>query len=144
MRRGFTVIEILIAMMILFVAIGFVNISIKAFNSYQRKSESYQNFYITALSLKDLMETKTLDKKESYRGILNGVKYLITIKEISKQKNYIINLEQAMGGNDGNFFITLYLLEMRLREGNRVQNYSFYLTKQKIIHIFREVEEEGI
>ena len=71
MKRGFTIIEILIAMMILFVAIGFVNITIKAFNNYQRKSEVYQNLYITALSLKDLMDTKPLDKVNSYQGILN-------------------------------------------------------------------------
>jgi prepilin-type N-terminal cleavage/methylation domain-containing protein len=142
MKRGFTVIEILIAMMILFVAIGFVNISIKAFNNYQRKSEIYQNFYITALSLKDLMESKTLDKK-SYNGILNGIKYKISVKEISRQKNYIINLEQARGGNDGNFFITLYQLNMSLINKNIVKTYSFYLTKQKIIHIFREDSNEG-
>ena len=141
MKKGFTVIEILIAMMVLFVAIGFVNISIKAFNSYQRKSEAYQNFYITALSLKDLMETKSLDKQKSYRGTLNGIEYLISIKEISRQKNYIIDLEQTVGGNDGNFFITLYLLEMRLSDKSRVKNYSFYLTREKIIHIFREVGE---
>ena len=142
MKRGFTVIEILIAMMILFVAIGFVNISIKAFNNYQRKSEIYQNFYITALSLKDFMESKTLDKK-SYNGILNGINYKISVKEISRQKNYIINLEQARGGNDGNFFITLYQLNMSLINKNIVKTYSFYLTKQKIIHIFREDANEG-
>jgi len=139
MKKGFTVVEILIAMMILFVAIGFVNISIKAFNSYQRKSEAYQNFYITALSLKDLMEIKVLDKQESYRGVLNGIDYLISIEEVSRKKNYIINLEQSVGGNDGNFFIILYHLKMRLKEGSRIKNYSFYLTRQKIIHIFTEV-----
>ena len=142
MKKGFTVIEILIAMMILFVAIGFVNISIKAFNDYQRKSAVYQNFYITALSLKDLMEIKSLDKQKTYRGTLNGIDYLISIKEIIRKKNYIINLEQAMGGNDGNFFIILYQLKMRLSDGRRVENYSFYLTRQKIIHIFSEIRGE--
>ena len=144
MKKGFTVIEILIAMMILFVAIGFVNISIRAFNNYQRKAEVYQNFYITALSLKDLMETKALDGKSSYRGILNGIEYLISIKEISKQKNYIIDLEQGMSGNDGNFFITLYFLEMRLKDNNIEKKYSFHLTKEKIIPLFRSAGEEGI
>jgi len=142
MKKGFTVIEILIAMMILFVAIGFVNISIRAFNNYQRKAEVYQNFYITALSLKDLMETKPLDKEKSYRGVLNGLNYLIDIKIISRKKNYIVDLEQAIGGNNGNFFITLYRLEMRLSDEKRVKEYIFYLTREKIIHIFQEVEKE--
>jgi Tfp pilus assembly major pilin PilA len=138
MRKGFTVIEILISMMILFVAIGFVNISIKAFNNYQRKSEVYQNFYITALSLKDLMEIEKLNQQKSYKGVLNGIDYVISIKEVSRKKNYIINLEQAIGGNDGNFFIILYRLKMTLSAGNKVKNYLFYLTRQEIIHIFTE------
>ena len=143
MKKGFTIIEILIAMMILFVAIGFVNITIKAFNNYQRKSEVYQNLYITALSLKDLMDTKPLDKTNSYRGILNGIDYLISIKEISRQKNYIIDLEQGVGKNDGNFFITLYKLDMKLSYKSKVKHYIFYLTREKIIHIFREIGDEG-
>ena len=144
MKRGFTIIEILIAMMILFVAIGFVNITIKAFNNYQRKSEVYQNLYITALSLKDLMDTKPLDKVNSYQGILNGIDYFISIKEISRQKNYIIDLEQGVGINDGNFFITLYKLDMKLSYRSKVKHYIFYLTREKIIHIFREIGDEGI
>jgi len=144
MKKGFTVIEILIAMMVLFIAIGFVNISIKAFNGYQRKSVVYQNFYITALSLKDLMETKPLDKQNSYRGTLNGIEYKILIKELIRKKNYIVDMEQAIGKNDGNFFIILYQLEMTLKIRSRVKKYTYYLTRDKIIHRFIEVGDEKL
>jgi len=144
MKKGFTVIEILIAMMLLFTAIGFVNITIRAFNNYQRKSESYQNFYITALSVKDLMEIKDFDTKKTFRGILNGIDYMVSVKELIKEKNYILDLEQATASNDGNFFITLYLLEMKLHDENIEKKYRFYLTREKIIHIFSEVEREEI
>ena len=142
MKKGFTVIEILIAMMILFVAIGFVNISIKAFNDYQRKSEVYQNFYITALSLKNQMDMNPLDRP-SYKGTLNGINYIITKKEILKQKNFIISFDNDTG-NTGDFFITLYQLKMTLKDEIRTKEYTFYLTRQRREHPLVEVEEAGI
>lgn len=129
MRRGFTIIEILIAMMILFTAIVFVNISIKAFNNYQRKSEVYQNFYITALSLKDWIATDPLDKRE-YKGKMNGIAYKIEVKELINKNNYIFNFDTP-SGNYGDFLITLYRVTLLLSIAQREKEYSFFLTKQK-------------
>ncbi len=144
MKKGFTIIEILIAMIILFIAIGFVNISIKAFNSYQRKAETYQNFYITALSLKDWIEVQDLDNDKNYRGVLNGVNYNINIKIVSKIRNYIVYTEGRRGGsNSGNFYIILYKLEIILKDKIKTKEYSFYLTRQKIINPYNEFNEGG-
>jgi len=128
MKKGFTVIEILIAMMILFVAIGFVNISIKTFNTYQRKSETYQNFYITALSLKDWISSQSLEK-ESYQGIMNGIEYKFNIIALVKRKNYVFNMELG-SGNYGDNLITLYKVEMLLNDKIRTKKFEFLLTKQ--------------
>lgn len=144
MKKGFTIIEILIAMIILFIAIGFVNISIKAFNSYQRKAETYQNFYITALSLKDWIEVQDLDDDKNYRGVLNGINYTIDIKIIAKTRNYIVYTEGRRGGsNSGNFYIILYKLEMILKDKIKTKEYSFYLTRQKVINPYNEFNEGG-
>jgi len=142
MKKGFTVIEILISMMILFVAIAFVNISIKAFNDYQRKSDVYQKFYITALSLKNKMDSNSLEQ-EIYKGILNDINYVITKEEILKQKNFIIGFDGDIG-NTGDFFITLYKLKMVLKDKIRTKEYIFYLTRQRREHPLIEVEGEGI
>jgi len=128
MKKGFTVIEILIAMMILFTAIGFVNITIKAFNNYQRKSEIYQNFYITALSLKDWLSTESLDKK-SYKGVKNNITYQLKVTELVKNRNYIFSMSEGKG-NYGDFLITLYKIEMLLSQGNKKDKFNFLLTKQ--------------
>jgi prepilin-type N-terminal cleavage/methylation domain-containing protein len=142
MRRGFTIIEILIAMLILFMAIIFVNMSIKAFNSYQRKAEIYQNFYITALSLKDWVEVQDLGNKKSYNGVLNGINYNINIDIVAKMRNYIVYTEGGgMGSNSGNFYIILYRLRMTLKSDIRAKEYSFYLTKQKITNPYSEFDE---
>jgi prepilin-type N-terminal cleavage/methylation domain-containing protein len=129
MKRGFTVIEILIAMMILFVAIGFVNISIQTFNNYKRKSETYQRFYITVLSLKDWIVTQKLDKK-SYNGELNKIEYKINVEKMIQMKNYKFNFE-IPSGNYGDFMITLYRVTMILKERRRVKEYTFFVTKDK-------------
>ncbi|HIP11352.1 MAG TPA: hypothetical protein EYG73_01405 [Arcobacter sp.] len=142
MKKGFTVIEILISMMVLFVAIAFVNISIKAFNDYQRKSAVYQNFYITALSLKNKMDSNPLEK-ESYKGTLNDINYIITKQEILKQKNYITSFE-AGAGNIGDFFITLYQLKMILKNKTRTKEYTFYLTRQRRENPLVKLGGEGI
>ncbi|NOZ91564.1 MAG: prepilin-type N-terminal cleavage/methylation domain-containing protein [Epsilonproteobacteria bacterium] len=129
MKKGFTIIEILIAMIILFVAIGFVNISIKAFNSYQRKAEVYQNFYITALSLKDWVEVQDLDRG-IYEGKLNGLEYKISIKLVIQKKNLAFDMQRGMG-NYGNVLVKLYYLNLILKDEKREKKFEFYLTKQK-------------
>jgi len=136
MKKGFTIIEILIAMMVLFVSIAFVNISMKAFNNYQKKSNNYQNFYITALSLKDWISEQSFNQNE-YVGKLNGIKYVIKIKALIHRKNYRFDPEQPEeSGNYGKFLITLYKLNMTLSEGSMIQDYSFILTKQKLLNSF--------
>ena len=139
MKKGFTVIEILIAMMILFVAIGFVNISIKTFNTYQRKSETYQNFYITALSLKDWISSQSLEK-ESYQGTMNGIEYKFNIIALVKRKNYVFNMELG-AGNYGDNLITLYKIEMLLNDKVRTKRFEFLLTKQLNLLKHRVVQE---
>jgi len=128
MKKGFTIIEILIAMLILFTAIGFVNISIKAFNNYQRKSEVYQNFYITALSIKDFLKTKDMSK-QIYRGEINNIKYIAKVIPFIQAKNY--DESMLAQGNIGDFMITLYKIDLTLLTKTKRLNFSYFLTKQK-------------
>lgn len=139
MKKGFTIIEILIAMLILFTAIGFVNISIKSFNNYQRKSEVYQNFYVTTLSIKDWISTQQLDKK-IYNGEMNGLTYKLELKELISKNNYRYSFD-ILGGNDGDFLITLYQVKLELKNKNREKKYVFFLTKQKRVVPLRYIED---
>lgn len=131
-HKAFTVIEILIAMLILFTAITFSAISIKAFNTYQRQSERYQDLYITALSLKEEMFSLSEFQKMEYNGLLNGLRYSIEIKELIKKRNYLLG-QDGIGRNNGNFMITLYSLTIILTQKNRVKKYTFLLTKEKLL-----------
>jgi hypothetical protein len=140
MKKAFTVVEILIAMLLLFGSIVFVNISIKAFNNYQRKSEKYQNIYITVLSLKDWLSTQMLDKR-TYEGTRNGYRYIFKIKPILQAKNYTFSM--AFGaGNYGDYLVTLYEVELFLMVKDKEHTFNFILTNQKSIKINLENKNE--
>ncbi len=131
-KKAFTIVEILIAMLILFMAIAFSSMGIKAFNKYQKQSKKYQLIYITSLSLKDEMESLKEFKSSQYRGKLNGVKYVIKVKKLLSKQNFIID-KDGIGRNNGDFMVTLYRLKITLNIQETEKSYSFILTKQKRI-----------
>jgi len=131
-KKAFTIVEILIAMLILFMAIAFSSMGIKAFNKYQKQSKKYQLIYVTSLSLKDEMESLKEFKSSQYRGKLNGVKYVIKVKKLLSKQNFIID-KDGIGRNNGDFMVTLYRLKITLNIQETEKSYSFLLTKQKRI-----------
>ena len=131
-KKAFTIVEILIAMLVLFMAIAFSSMGIKAFNKYQKQSKKYQLIYITSLSLKDEMASLKEFKSSQYIGILNGVKYIIKVKKLLNKQNYIMD-KDGIGRNNGDFMVTLYRLKITLNIQETEKTYSFLLTKQKRI-----------
>ena len=131
-KKAFTIVEILIAMLVLFMAIAFSSMGIKAFNKYQKQSKKYQLIYVTALSLKDEMASLKEFKSSQYRGKLNGVKYVIKVKKLLSKQNFIID-KDGIGRNNGDFMVTLYRLKITLNIQETEKSYSFLLTKQKRI-----------
>jgi len=131
-KKAFTIVEILIAMLILFMAITFSSISIKAFNKYQKQSKKHQMFYVTSLSLKEKMSSIKEFKVPQYQGTLNGMDYIIKIKKLLSKQNYIMGID-GIGRNNGDFMITLYRVTITLETQKKEKTYSFLLSKQKRI-----------
>lgn len=131
-RKAFTIMEILVAMLVLFTAITFSNIAIKAFNAYQKQSLIYQNFYVTALSLKDKISAYDRFDNLKYRGEINSISYVVEIKKLIEKRNYIIG-QDGVGRNNGDFMVKLYECKMLLKTKNKEKIYKFLLIKQKKI-----------
>jgi Tfp pilus assembly protein PilE len=131
-RKAFTIIEILISMLILFTTVVFVDMTIKAYNTYQRKSRIYQNFYITTLSIKDWLYNQDFSKK-NYEGKMNGVDFKAKIELLIQKPNYEESLE-GISGNVGNFMISLYKVTLTLKYKEIERKFSYFVTKQKIIN----------
>jgi len=129
--KAFTIIEILISMLILFTTVVFVNMTIKAYNGFQRKSIKYQNFYTTTLSIKDWLYEQDFTKS-TYRGEMNGLSFEAKITLVLQKKNYLFSLE-GYSGNIGNYMIRLYEVELTLKDAQREKHFNYFVTKQKAL-----------
>ena len=127
-KRAFTVVEILISMLILFTAVVFVNMTMKAYNNYQRKSKVYQNIYVTTLSIKDWLKVQDMSKS-TYKGEMNGIDYIAKITPLLQSKNYDENMFTR--GNIGDFMITLYQVNLNLITKTKSLEFNYLVTKQK-------------
>ncbi len=132
-KKAFTIIEILISMLILFTAVVFVDMTIKAYNGYQRKSKTYQNFYITTLSIKDWLYTQDFSKKH-YTGEMNGIEFDANIELLLEKPNYIISLE-GISGNVGDFIISLYRVNLTLKYKEVEKKFIYLVTKQRKVNL---------
>lgn len=111
-NKGFTLIEVLVATIILFVSILTVNIAFKQYTAYKLKQEKYENIYISALSLMNKIENEKISGFFYKNGKINGIEYTIRAKRAASNRNYIY--DEMMGGNNGFFLLTLYKITIEM------------------------------
>ncbi len=126
-NRGFTLIEVLVASIILFFSILTVNAAFKQYTSYKLKQEKYENIYISALSLMNKLENERLNMFTYYTGEINGLKYTAHAKRVAQSRNYIYGLSPKDSGNKGRFSVTLYKIEIKM--ANRT--FTLYKTQYR-------------
>ncbi len=125
-KNGFTLIEVLIATLILAVAIISVNAAFKQFSVYKQKMNKYKNIYTTTLSIKDMIENKELKDNIQDTGIMNGLNFSYKVKLVSKNRNR--SLEEGEG-NTGAFEIYLYKINLTVEN----KEYTFFKTQYRKI-----------
>ena len=126
-RKAFTLVEVLIAVLILSISILSMTAAFKQFFSYKEKLNKYQNLYLTVLSLVDEISKTNLEKKPIGRGEINGLRYSYEAKLVQKNRNFIYGETKEISGNRGNFELKLY--KVTLHVGN--QTFNFYVTRYK-------------
>lgn len=138
MKKAFSVIELLISMIILFGTIVFMNMTIKAYNDYERKSQIYQNIYISTLSMKDWLSVQNFSKTR-YEKTINEVKFDAQISAVKEARNHIFHGELGHG-NFGDFMVTLYEVKLVAQYRNREDTFTYYVTREKrVIPLQKEV-----
>jgi len=129
--RGFTLVEVIVALVVLSSAIISFGAAFNMYTKAQFKHEHYQDVYITAVSLKNAIETKSLLDEPQGDGQLNGFQYFFKSEKIKSAQNYVHPMDPAPGGNIGPFEIVLYKVNLKLRKQQWNREFSFYVTQYK-------------
>ncbi len=127
-KRGFTLIEVLVASVLLFMAIVTASIAFKQYKTYRLKQEKYEMIYISALSLMNKLEAENLYGKKLETGTINGLAYSVNVKAVSSRRNYIYGAEFRKSGNLGRFLITLFRVTIDISG----RTFTFYKTEYKV------------
>jgi len=130
MRLAMMTVEVLVAMLILFITITTSSTVIKFLNQVKTKQSSYEDIYIAVLSIKDQHAHMSCDAP--INGALNGFHYNITCQRVQKSKNYIHSGEaDEPSGFIGPFTIALYDVKMTLKRDTFQHSYSYFYTTYK-------------
>jgi len=134
-NKAFVTIEILIAMVIGFLAILMLTASIKSLHKVEMQKKTYQDLYLTVLSLKDKIRAKTCIENPSLNGTQNGFNYNIICEEkkvINNYQSYYDDMQDKMvGGYWGIYEIHLFRVTININKSGLKKEYSFYQTEQK-------------
>lgn len=123
--KGFTLVEVLVASVILFFIIITLHAGFKQYAEYVRKQNDYERLYTTVLSIRDKLEDTDLGRIRETYGTLNGVSYEATVNEVSRKRNFVYGMGEASTGNLGIFQIVLYKVILKIKN----REFEFYITQ---------------
>lgn len=134
-RRAFVTVEILIAMVIGFLAIIMLSASVKSLQKITLQQRLYEDLYTTVLSLSDTIKAKECRKNPTLEGRLNGFDYTVVCDQKKVMKNYQESYDETtyedIGGNFGIFMIYLFEVTIEVRQGGVKKTYRFYQSEQE-------------
>jgi type II secretory pathway pseudopilin PulG len=123
-NAGFTLIEVLVATLIMVVSIVTVTAAIRQFAIHREKLSSYQQIYTTVLSLHDRIMNETLKENSKESGTLNGLPYSYDSRLVESANNYIYGDQP---GNNGAFQVMLFKVDLTV-DG---RDYEFFKTQYR-------------
>ena len=123
-KDGFTLIEVLVATLIMVVSIVTVTAAIRQFTIHREKLRSYEQVYSTVLSLRDRIMNRSLKENDEESGEFDGLPYRYRCTLVESANNYIYG-DQA--GNNGAFQVMLFRIDLEV-EGRK---YEFFKTQYR-------------
>jgi len=113
-NKGFTLIEVLVATLILFLSIVTVMLAYRQYEHFMLKQKKYEKIYITVLSLLNKIQEEKASNLQGKNGVMNGIKYSIHIVRVASKRNYVYSPNPSSSGNYGDFMINLYKITITL------------------------------
>jgi type II secretory pathway pseudopilin PulG len=124
-KNGFTLIEVLIATLIMVMAIVTVTAAVRQFIAQREKLRHYEQVYTAVLSLHDRIMNENFAGNSHKTGTLNGLDYTYDAKLMASANNYVVGVEPGLSGNKGIFTVMAYKINLEL--GGRT--FEFYKTQ---------------
>ncbi len=111
-NSGFTLIEVLVASVILFLSILTLNAAYKQYARYRAQQAKYERIYMAALSLADLIKAYPVSKFAGRDITLDSVKFHIKTKLVAAKRGYVLGVTPKATGNKGQYMIKLYKISI--------------------------------
>ncbi|MEI6206353.1 MAG: prepilin-type N-terminal cleavage/methylation domain-containing protein [Desulfuromonadales bacterium] len=124
---GFTLVEVLVATLIMVVSIVTVTAALRQFSINRAQLHRYEQLYTVTLSLRDRIMGETLTDNRQDKGVFNGLDYRYTCRLEQSVNNYVFGEDEAPSGNTGPFLIMLFKVSLEI-EG---KTFEFYKTQYK-------------
>lgn len=126
MSRAFITIEVLVAMLILFLTIATLSTTSKFFTTTKIKKEQYEAYYRAFLNIKDKLSQQPC---ESHQGSFNDFSYTLTCNTIKQLRNYQPAFDEGdEAGNIGPFLYHLNKNRLTITKKNLTKSITYFTT----------------
>lgn len=109
-NAGFSLLEVLVATFILALVVLTINLACKQFLDVRGRMMHMENIYLSALSLKDRIESGPYTGDRTETGRINGLDYRFSVTQVAENNNY----KQGSNGRRGPYHLKLLKVEMQL------------------------------
>lgn len=124
-KAGFSLIEVLVATFILALVVATVNMACKQYLDVRGKMRHMENIYLSALSLKDYIESGPWEGERTETGRINGLDYRFTVTQVIEKNNFVQKARVRKGTERGPFSLKLFRVDMQLAG----RTYAFLSTR---------------
>lgn len=135
MKKAMITIEVLVAMLILFLVITTSFSNIKFYNIMNDKKRAYEDTYMNVLSIKDKISSticKTMLKEE---GNFNDVHFIATCQKLKELRTFRLGMELGdPSGNIGNYLMKLYEVTLVLNGEKYEKVYTYSVTQAEQLY----------
>ena len=127
-------IEVLIAMLILFLVIASSFENIKFFTNLTKQQDTYENYYINVLNIK-AKYANSICKRDNMKkeGEINGFQYTLICKEVQELRNYknIFDTNDK-SGNIGQYMMKIFRIDLQLKNIEQKKDFYYFITRSEL------------
>ena len=129
-RLAMMTVEVLIALVIIFLTIVMSASTVKYFNMTFLKKRQYIDIYTTVLSIRDKIEDDICTKESRIEGILNNYTYVAECNQLSESPSFVQAADETEeSGRTGIYMMQFNEISLIVTHEHIKKKYTYYLTK---------------